>query len=222
MIRRLQFVYRKIKTSRNILWILCIDRARGKKYIFYVLCVSPGWEVSILSINVCLSFMNNLMRYVTNLVLECCLVELYYIELCSCFFYIVLYIYIFGALWFHLVVLRLEKTKVVGFPTLSRRLKQFSMQYLMLSLWIWRNGYIIVKKGKLNLLLLLQKLGGSLGQDRTSPKLGLTTPVAWMNVVGVHVPSRSAAQFAIPAAQYLPRPKVLIKIFLGCPNFEGG
>ena len=61
-----------------------------------------------------------------------------------------------------------------------------------------------------------------IGQDRASPKLGLTTPFAWMDAVGVHVPSRSAAQFAITAAQYLPRPKVLIKISLGCPNFEGG
>jgi hypothetical protein len=31
------------------------------------------------------------------------------------------------------------------------------------------------------------------------------------------VPSRSAAQFAIPAAQYLPQPKVLINFFLVAP-----
>ena len=40
---------------------------------------------------------------------------------------------------------------------------------------------------------------------KISPTLGLTTPPAWMDAVGVHVPSRSAVQFAIPAAQYLPK-----------------
>ena len=53
------------ETSKNILWILCIDWARGKENTCYVLCVSPGWEVSLLSINVCLLFMNSLTRYVT-------------------------------------------------------------------------------------------------------------------------------------------------------------
>ena len=58
----------------------------------YVLCVSPGWEVSLLSINVCLFFMNNLTKYVTNLVLELCFVELYCVELCS--FYCILFYFI--------------------------------------------------------------------------------------------------------------------------------
>ena len=80
----------KIKTFKSILWILCIDRAWGKENTFYILCVSPGLKVSILSINVCLLFMNNLTRYVTNLVSECRLVELYCIELYSCFFYTML------------------------------------------------------------------------------------------------------------------------------------
>ena len=53
------------ETSRNILWILCIDRARGNENTCYVLCVSLGWEVSILSINVCLLSMNSLTRYIT-------------------------------------------------------------------------------------------------------------------------------------------------------------
>ena len=55
----------KIKTFKSILWILCIDRAWGKENTFYVLCVSPGLKVSILSINVCLLFMNSLTRDVT-------------------------------------------------------------------------------------------------------------------------------------------------------------
>ena len=46
---------------------------------------------------------------------------------------------------------------------------------------------------------------GFVGFGRISPTLGLTMPPAWMDVVGVHVSSRSAAQFAIHAAQYLPR-----------------
>jgi hypothetical protein len=60
---------------------------------------------------------------------------------------------------------------------------------------------------------------GFKGQDMTSLKLGLTTPPAWMDVVGVHVLSRSAAQFAIHAAQYLPRPKNFNQFFFGLPKF---
>ena len=52
------------------------------------------------------------------------------------------------------------------------------------------------------------------GQDRTSPKLGLTTPLAWMDAVGVHIPSQSATQFAIPATA-----KSFNQNFFGLPKF---
>ena len=48
--------------------------------------MSLGWEVSLLSINVCLLSMNNLTKYITNLVSKHRLVEMKCVELCSCFF----------------------------------------------------------------------------------------------------------------------------------------
>ena len=60
---------------------------------------------------------------------------------------------------------------------------------------------------------------GSARFGRISPKLGLTTPpCGWMPSESTsQVPSRSAAQFAIPAVGNLPQLKILRKCFLGCP-----
>ena len=44
----------RLESSKNILWIISINRAEGKENTFYILYVSPGWEVSLLSINICL------------------------------------------------------------------------------------------------------------------------------------------------------------------------
>jgi len=62
-------------------------------------------------------------------------------------------------------------------------------------------------------MLVLDRFG------RISLKLGLTTLLrGWMPSESTsQVPSRSAAQFAIPAAGNLPQLKVLSKFFLGCP-----
>ena len=90
-----------LESFKSILWILCINKARGKENTCYVLCVAPGWEVSLLSINVCLLFMNNLTKYVTNLVSKCHFVELDRVKLCSCFSYsvVILFLEHHGFIW---------------------------------------------------------------------------------------------------------------------------
>jgi hypothetical protein len=76
-----------------------------------------------------------------------------------------------------------------------------------------------------SMLLMLNALSLGLGMSssvlaRYPPRWDLPRPLCgWMpSGSTTQVPIRSAAQFAIPATPYLPQPKVLIKIFLGCPS----
>ena len=110
--------------------------------------------MSLLSINICLLFMNSVTRYVTNLVSERGFVELERVELCSCFSYSV--VISFRSIMVSFGSAPLEKTQSSGDPNpepLSKPILDAIFQAVVMAM-----EKRIYNRENLDLFLFLQKL----------------------------------------------------------------